>query len=199
MRYVRYAGSRMPCMAASAARYQCGASCSAAAGPAHASASIKTHIAKRRDAMAERVRFELTDIPPRVATRGDPEGSKPASALRACADERSVSSERRDAMAERVRFELTERSSRSPAFEAGAFNHSTTSPRRRGDRPYYGVAGSMPASAPRARFARKKRCNCSVASSCIRPAVTSTRWFVLDERRISNAPPSAPPFGSGAA
>ena len=31
-------------------------------------------------------------------------------------------------MAERVRFELTERSSRSPAFEAGAFNHSTTSP-----------------------------------------------------------------------
>jgi hypothetical protein len=32
-------------------------------------------------------------------------------------------------MAERVRFELTERYQRSPAFEAGAFNHSTTSPR----------------------------------------------------------------------
>ena len=31
-------------------------------------------------------------------------------------------------MAERERFELSERSSRSPAFEAGAFNHSTTSP-----------------------------------------------------------------------
>ena len=35
----------------------------------------------------------------------------------------------RGPMAERVRFELTERSTRSPAFEAGAFNHSTTSPR----------------------------------------------------------------------
>jgi hypothetical protein len=34
-------------------------------------------------------------------------------------------------MAERVRFELTERYERSPAFEAGAFNHSTTSPRFR--------------------------------------------------------------------
>jgi hypothetical protein len=34
-------------------------------------------------------------------------------------------------MAERVRFELTERYKRSPAFEAGAFNHSTTSPRLR--------------------------------------------------------------------
>ena len=32
---------------------------------------------------------------------------------------------------ERVRFELTERYERSPAFEAGAFNHSTTSPRLR--------------------------------------------------------------------
>jgi hypothetical protein len=34
-------------------------------------------------------------------------------------------------VAERVRFELTERYERSPAFEAGAFNHSTTSPRLR--------------------------------------------------------------------
>lgn len=30
-----------------------------------------------------------------------------------------------------MRFELTERYERSPAFEAGAFNHSTTSPRLR--------------------------------------------------------------------
>ena len=32
-------------------------------------------------------------------------------------------------VAERVRFELTVRYQRTPAFEAGAFNHSTTSPR----------------------------------------------------------------------
>jgi hypothetical protein len=32
---------------------------------------------------------------------------------------------------ERERFELSGRSSRPPAFEAGAFNHSTTSPRLR--------------------------------------------------------------------
>ena len=95
---------------------------------------------------------------------------------------------------ERERFELSERSSRSPAFEAGAFNHSTTSPRR--DPDYYGVAGSMPSAA---RRARKKRCSCADASDCRTPASTSMRWFVARERSRSNAPPSAPPFGSFAA
>src|ERR1700685_2922780 len=47
-------------------------------------------------------------------------------------------------MAERVRFELTVPSSGTPAFEAGAFNRSTTSPygatlRRRGYYPRLGV------------------------------------------------------------
>jgi hypothetical protein len=36
-------------------------------------------------------------------------------------------------MAERERFELSRRSSRLPAFEAGAFNHSTTSPQSTAD------------------------------------------------------------------
>ena len=160
--------------------------------------------------MAERERFELSELlPTRQAARG-PRCFNTASALRAYADERSKSSNVRCthetlkpgriagfsvSMAERERFELSERSSRSSAFEAGAFNHSTTSPRR--------ATGLI--TAPPVRCLLTARChafagrNAAVArrlSARRTPASTSMRWLVPRERKTSNAPPSAPPLGS---
>src|SRR5579884_3448792 len=77
---------------------------------------------------------------------------------------------------ERERFELSRRSSRLPAFEAGAFNHSTTSPwdvatkdRR------FAAAGEILAFLTYCLRLRKNACSCAAASSPRTPAVTSMR------------------------
>src|SRR6202011_5790979 len=55
-------------------------------------------------------------------------------------------------VAERVRFELTVRYQRTPAFEAGAFNHSTTSPSAASPRRTRGaVRRFLPPVPPRSR------------------------------------------------
>jgi len=68
-------------------------------------------------------------------------------------------------VAERERFELSRRSSRLPAFEAGAFNRSTTSPYNPDYNPDFSCSS---------RRLLKNVCSCREVSVSKMPAVTST-------------------------
>ena len=80
---------------------------------------------------------------------------------------------------------------RLPAFEAGSFNRSDTSPERK-----FSGGSLFRQSAPRYLRAAKKLCIACAHSSRSTPWRTSTRWLSAGWLKISKHVCTAPPLGS---